>query len=76
MRYNNVLEFLIDLHDLELHSLAYKDVVVADGFYIDLRAGEECLDTEHVNNHTALGSALDVTLDDFIVFKSLIYALP
>ncbi len=33
---NDVLEFLVDLHDLELHSFAYEDVVVADGFHVDL----------------------------------------
>ena len=33
---NDVLEFLIDLHDLELHCLANEDVVVADRLNIDL----------------------------------------
>ena len=37
VRYHNVLEFMVDFHYLELHSLIDKLVVVADRFYIDLR---------------------------------------
>ena len=33
---NNILEFLIDLNDLELHGLAHEDVVVADRLHVDL----------------------------------------
>ena len=67
--YNNIAEFGVDLHNLEFHGLADEDIVVADGFHVDLRAGEESLDAEHVDDHAAFGAAFDVTLDDFIVFK-------
>ena len=53
---NHVLEFLIDLDNLKLHGLAYEDIVVADRTNVDLRAGEEGFDAEHVDNHTALGA--------------------
>ena len=37
VRYNNVLEFLVDLNDLEFHCLTYKYIVIADRFNVDLR---------------------------------------
>ncbi len=76
MRYNDVAELLVDLHNLEFHSLANEDVVVADGLHVDLRAGEECLYAKHIDNHAALCAALDESLDDFVVFESLIDAFP
>ena len=36
VRYDYVLVFLVDLHDLELHSLAYEYVIVANLFNVDL----------------------------------------
>ena len=33
---NDILEFLIDLNDLELHGLAHEDIIVADGLDVDL----------------------------------------
>ena len=76
VRNNDILEFLIDFHNLEFHSLAYVSIVVADRLNVDLRARQECLDAEYVDNHTALSAAFDVTLDDFIVGKSLVDAVP
>ena len=38
--------------------------------------GREGLDTEHVYDHAAFGTAFDVTLDDFVVFEGGIDALP
>ena len=37
---------------------------------------EECFNSEYVDNHTTLCAALDVALDDFLVVKSCIHALP
>ncbi len=76
MRYNNIFEFLVDLHDLEFHCLTYKYIVVADRFYIDLRTRQECFDTEYVNDHTALSTTFNVTFDDFVFFKSFVYTIP
>ena len=76
VRNNNVLEFLVDLYNLEFHSLAYEYIVVTDRFNIDLRTRQECFDTEYVNDHTALSTALDVTFDNFFVFKSCVYTVP
>ena len=73
---NNVAELLIDLHNLELHGLSYEHIVVADGVNIDLAAGQECLDTKYVYNHTALCAALDVTLNNLFVVEGCIHALP
>ncbi len=76
VRHNHVLELLVDFHNLEFHGLAYEDIVVADRLHIDLRAGEERLHAEHIDNHAALCAALDEALDDFIIFESLIDAFP
>ncbi len=73
---NDVLVFLVDFHNLELHGLVHEHVVVTYGAHVDLRTGEECLDAEHIDDHTALGAALDVALDDFVVFERLVYTVP
>ena len=76
VRYDHVAELLVDLHDLELHGLVYVNVVVADRFHVDLRAGQERLDAEYVDDHTALGAALDVTLDNLVFLQSLVDTIP
>ena len=43
---------------------------------VDLRAGEECLDAEHVDDHTALRAALDEALDDSILLEGSIDLVP
>ena len=43
---------------------------------VNLTSGKECLDAKHINNHTALGAALDVTLNDFLIVESSIDTLP
>ena len=76
VRDNNIAELLIDLHDLELHSLAHELVVVAYGVNVDLRTGQEGLDTEYVDNHTTLCAALDVTLDNLLGLEGCIDTVP
>ena len=76
MRYNNVAELLVDLNNLELHRLAYELVVVAYGMNIDLRTGQESLDTKYIDNHTTLGAALDVTGDNFLSLECSVHTLP
>ena len=73
---NNVAELLIDLHNLELHGLAHEYVVVADGVHVDLAAGQECLDTKHVDDHATLRAALDEASDNFLVVESSVDTLP
>ena len=43
---------------------------------VDLASWQESLDTEDVNDHTALSAALDVTLDDLLVLESSVNTLP
>ena len=43
---------------------------------VDLASWQESFDTENVNDHTALSTALDVTLDNFLVLESCINTLP
>ena len=74
--YNNILVVLIDLDNLELHSFAYEDIVVTDGLNVNLRAGQEGLDAEYIDNHTTLSAALNVTLNNFFLLQSLIYTIP
>ena len=76
VRYNDILEFLIDFYNLEFHCLANEDVVITDRLNIDLRTGKECFDAKYINNHTTLSAALDVTLDDFVVFEGFINTIP
>ena len=76
VRNNYVLEFLVDLNYLEFHSLTYEYIVVADRLNVDLRTRQECFNTEYVYDHTTLSAALNVTLNDFFVFKSSVYAIP
>ena len=76
VRNNDVLEFLVDLNDLEFHRLANEYIVVADRLHVDLRTRQECFDAEYVYDHTTLRAALDVTLDNFFVFQSCVYAIP
>ena len=73
---DNVAELLINLNHFELHGLSDKYVVVADGVYINLATGQECLDSKDVNNHTALRTALDITLNNLFVVKGIVDTLP
>ena len=74
--HNNIAEVLVDLHDLELHGLVNVVIIVADGAYVDLRTGQEGLDAKYIDDHTTLGAALDVTLDDLVVLKRFVNAVP
>ena len=76
VRYNYVSELVVYLHNLELHCLVYKYVIVSDRFYIYLRAREECLYAEYIHNHTALCAALDITLNNLVLLASLIDSIP
>ena len=76
VRYNDIAELLVDLDNLELHGLANELIVVAYGVNVDLRTGEESLDTKHVDDHTALCAALDVTLDNCILLESIVDLVP
>ncbi len=76
VRNNHVLEFLVDLNNLEFHSFANEYIVVADRFHVDLRTRQESFDTEYVYDHTTLCAALDVTLDNFFVFQSSVHTIP
>ena len=73
---DNILVLAVNLNDFEFHRLVNKDIVVADGLDVDLRTGQECLDAEHVNDHTTLGAALHETGNDFVVLESLVHASP
>ena len=59
---HNVLELLVDLHDLEVHGGVHEYVIITDGLDVDLGTGEEGLNSEHVNDHTTLCAGLYVTL--------------
>ncbi len=51
---NHVFVFLVDFDNLEFHCLVDEYIVVADRTDVDLRAGEERLDAEHVHDHAVL----------------------
>ena len=73
---DHVAEFLVDLDDLELHGLVDVHVVVADGLDVDLAAGQERLDAEHIDDHAAFRAALDVAFDDFVFLEGFVDAVP
>ena len=72
----HIAELRIDLHNLEVHCLAYECVIVADRLDVDLRAREEGLESEYLHDHAALGAGLDVTLDDFVAVVCVIDFIP
>ena len=76
VRNDNVLELLVDFHNLEFHSLVDIYIVVADGADVDLRAGQECLDAEDVDDHAAFCAALDIAFDNLVVLEGLVDAVP
>ena len=76
VRNNHVAELLIDLNHLEFHGFANKYVVVPDGMYVDLASRKEGFDAEDVYNHATFGAALNVTLNNFFVFKSGVNTFP
>ena len=76
VRNDHIAELLVDLHHLELHRLTNELVVVAYGMNVNLRAGQESLDAEHVDDHTTLCAALDEALDHLLLVESLIHAIP
>ena len=76
VRNDYIAELLVDLHNLELHSLVNKLVVVAYRMNVNLATGQESLDTEYVNNHTTLSAALDEALDYLLVFEGGVHAIP
>ena len=76
MRDDYVFELLVNLHDLKVHLLSDVDVKISNGLYIHLRSWQKCLDSKHVNNQAAFRSALDVSLDDEILFFGLVDFVP
>ena len=76
VRNDNIAELVVDLDDLEIQSLVDVCVIVPDGLDFYLRTRQECLDSEYIHDHTALGAALNVTLNDFVLFECLVNAVP
>ena len=73
---NDIAEVLIDFNNLKFHGFANEHVVVADGFNIDLAAGEECFHTEDIHDHATFGAAFDVAGNDFAFFAGFVNAIP
>ena len=73
---DDVLEFLIDLDNLEVHGGVHEYVVVTDGLDVNLGTGQEGLESEYVNDHAALGAGLDITFDNFTAFVGDVYHIP
>ena len=76
VRYDNILEFVVNLNNLEFHCLINVSIVIADRTYINLATWKEGFDTEYINDHTALSAALNVSLNDFVLFKSFSDKIP
>ena len=76
MGYDDIVIVGIDLDDAELHRLADKLLEVADRTDVDLRAGEEGIDTEDIDQHTTLDTLVDVPGDGLLGLQCLLDALP
>ena len=76
VRNNNILELVVDFNNLEFHGLVNVDVVIANWLDVDLRPRQESLKSKYVDNHAALGTRLDITLNDFFGFKCLVDTVP
>ena len=72
----HIAELLIDLNDLAVNILVDKLVIVADRLDVDLRTWKEGLDSEHVDNHTALGAGLYKSLYNLILLECLVNSVP
>ena len=72
----HIAELLIDLNDLAVNILVDKLVIVADRLDVDLRTWKEGLDSEHVDNHTALGAGLYKSLYYLILLECLVNSVP
>ena len=73
---DHVAILVVDLDNLEVDGLVDILVVVTDRLDVDLAAGEECLDAEHVHDHTALGAGLHETLHDLVLLERFVYPIP
>ena len=76
VRYDNVFEFVIDFYNLEFHGFTHKHIIIAYGFDVDLRAGQECFYSEYFYYHTAFGTAFDVSVYYLLTFESSLYLFP
>ena len=76
VRNNHVAELLVDFNNLELHGFANKYVVISDRMNVDLASWKEGFNSEDVNNHATFSATLDITLNNFFVFKSGVNTFP
>ena len=72
---------LIHITDLSWGRVSHPEEVVSldqklNVVILDFDDEKKRIALEHIDNHTALGAALDEALDDFVVFQSLVYTLP
>ena len=74
--YYHVAELLVDLDNLEVDWLVYIYVIISDGLDVDLAARKECLDSEHVHDHTALRAGLYEALYDLAAVVGLVNSIP
>ena len=73
---DDVAVLLVDLDDLEVHILVHECIVVTDRLDVDLGAREEGLDSEYIDNHTALRAGLDEALDNLVGCECLVDPVP
>ena len=76
VRNDYIAELRVEFHNLELHRLTYENIVVANGFHVDLAAREECFHAENVHDHAAFRTPFDVTGNDLTCVVSLVNAIP
>ena len=75
-RNHNVAPCLVQLDDLELEGLAEELVEVLDLANVDLRTGKESLDTQQVDDDTALDAASEAAINGRAAVVGLLDAVP
>ena len=76
VRYDDVLELLVDFDNLEFHLLTNVNVEIANRLHIHLGTWQERLNSEDVYNETTFGAALHIALDNHVLLLRLIDLIP
>lgn len=74
MRNNNNAIFHRNFNYLKFHRFANECII--DHININLRIGEECLNSKYINSHASFRTTLNTTLNCLIIGKSLKNTFP
>src|SRR5690606_10540434 len=76
VRYNNVLEFMVDLHNFKFHCFSYVSIVITNWLHVNLRSRQESLDSKYVYDHTTFGTTFYKSVYDKTLIVSFVHTIP